>query len=398
MRIAFITPEFITDCQDAGGLGNYLYRTAQLLIQQGHEVEIFVSSFLTPRHFNIERIQVHRVPPCPQQIWYRMMRRLVRMFPKGDHFLATRSLNTQAKALANALSRRHRQVPFDLVQSADYLAVGLAIRSLPGVPHVIRCSSATDLYHQADGKHSQLHKKLQKLEIQAIKNADRAYAPSNFVAAHYQKTHNLAISVIRPPLNIEVEPAMNPPCLLPERFMVHFGQLRLRKGTGWLAAALKQVFKQDLTFRMVWFGRSNPSELSDILADLNEHRDKIQILGSLQKPDVYAILKRAEAAVLPSLVDNLPNTAIESLMLGVPVIGTRGASIDELVEQDVTGELVEPGDIDELASAILKIWRGESKVRKGFKWQNKIAEEMQPKIAIQALLQLATIPSAIKKN
>jgi glycosyltransferase involved in cell wall biosynthesis len=90
-------------------------------------------------------------------------------------------------------------------------------------------------------------------------------------------------------------------------------------------------------------------------------------------------------------VDNLPNTAIESLTLGVPVIGTRGASIDELVEEGVTGNLVTPGDVDGLATTIVKFWRGESAVRKGFKWRGGIADEMQPERAVENLLKLAGV-------
>jgi glycosyltransferase involved in cell wall biosynthesis len=108
----------------------------------------------------------------------------------------------------------------------------------------------------------------------------------------------------------------------------------------------------------------------------------------LSKPDLYALLQRAEASVLPSLADNLPNTVIESLTLGIPVIGTRGASIDELIEPGVTGELVSPGNVEELASAIVRIWRGQSAARKGFAWRGELAKEMQPEKAVENFLKL----------
>ena len=113
------------------------------------------------------------------------------------------------------------------------------------------------------------------------------------------------------------------------------------------------------------------------------------MLYPLTKPELYAALRRADAAVLPSLVDNLPNTVIESLMMGIPVIGTNGASIDELVQQDVTGELVAPGDVEGLATAMVRVWKGQSKVRKGFSWRGGTADEMRPDSAIESLLRLA---------
>ena len=43
-RIALLTPEFVTEYADGGGLGNYLHRFARSLTAAGHNVEIFVSS------------------------------------------------------------------------------------------------------------------------------------------------------------------------------------------------------------------------------------------------------------------------------------------------------------------------------------------------------------------
>jgi glycosyltransferase involved in cell wall biosynthesis len=149
---------------------------------------------------------------------------------------------------------------------------------------------------------------------------------------------------------------------------------------------------------MVWAGRGDFNEIAGLLDNLGPHRSKLQILYPLSKPDLYAVLQRADATVIPSQVDNLPNTAIESLTLGVPVIGTRGASIDELVEEGVTGDLVPLGDVEGLAAAIVKFWRGESAVRKGFKWRGGIADEMQPERAVENLLKLAGVASAADRN
>jgi glycosyltransferase involved in cell wall biosynthesis len=86
-------------------------------------------------------------------------------------------------------------------------------------------------------------------------------------------------------------------------------------------------------------------------------------------------------------VDNLPNTMIESLVFGVPVVGSRGASIDELVEEGVTGHLTEPGDARALAASMVRVWRRRSPVQRGFEWQ--LPAEMQPDRAVENLVALA---------
>jgi glycosyltransferase involved in cell wall biosynthesis len=60
--------------------------------------------------------------------------------------------------------------------------------------------------------------------------------------------------------------------------------------------------------------------------------------------------------VLPSLVDNLPNACLEAMALGKPVIGTSGASFEELLTDGISGFLVPPGDPRALADRIIAVW------------------------------------------
>jgi hypothetical protein len=62
MRVAFLTPEFVTENYFTGGLANYIYRTARELVKRRHCVYVFVSSNLTPREFEKDGIQVLRIP------------------------------------------------------------------------------------------------------------------------------------------------------------------------------------------------------------------------------------------------------------------------------------------------------------------------------------------------
>jgi glycosyltransferase involved in cell wall biosynthesis len=47
----------------------------------------------------------------------------------------------------------------------------------------------------------------------------------------------------------------------------------------------------------------------------------------------------ADVYVIPSLMDNLPNTVLESLMCGTPVIGFPVGGITDMVEHGVNGLL-----------------------------------------------------------
>jgi glycosyltransferase involved in cell wall biosynthesis len=190
-------------------------------------------------------------------------------------------------------------------------------------------------------------------------------------------------------MGLEIAPSAVPTCAVPDRFLFHFGQLMRRKGTFWLLDALEHAFAQEPSLVVVLAGYSHWNELSLALRKLDHYRARLQVLYPLPKPQLYSILGRAEAVVLPSLVDNLPNTAIESLMLGIPVIGTQGASLDELVTPSIHGELVPANDVPALADAMVRFWRSETPVRKGFVWQSETATAMQPENAVKHFLQFA---------
>ncbi|MEH6518298.1 MAG: glycosyltransferase [Halioglobus sp.] len=54
----------------------------------------------------------------------------------------------------------------------------------------------------------------------------------------------------------------------------------------------------------------------------------------------------------PSLQDNLPNTVLESMACGTPVVGFNVGGMPDMVRPSISGTLCELGDIDALAHAI----------------------------------------------
>ncbi len=295
-----------------------------------------------------------------------------------------------AKRGAQVFKRRHRQVGFDLIQSADLYALGLWIGRPSKGRHLIRCSAAWELYHKIDGQYGFAIGSLEVINRWAMKRAHAVYAPSRFTAEYYKIHHHIPVQVIYPPSFLERKEAGRLPMGIPDRYLLYFGQLMDRKGLHWLIEALMIALTTEPEIKMVMLGAGNPVEVSGALAQLGAFRSNVLALYPLPKADTYSVLTRAEATVLPSLVDNLPNTVIESLMVGVPVIGTRGASIDELIREGVNGELVEPGDREGLAKQMVEFWRGQNRVKKGGDSVKNLLEEMEPAIAIARLLAMAS--------
>ena len=73
------------------------------------------------------------------------------------------------------------------------------------------------------------------------------------------------------------------------------------------------------------------------------------------------VYSAADVFVLPSLADNLPNTMLEALACGTPVVGFAAGGIPDGVRPGVTGLLAKTGDSAELCSAILEMLGNDAK-------------------------------------
>ncbi len=78
-----------------------------------------------------------------------------------------------------------------------------------------------------------------------------------------------------------------------------------------------------------------------------------QALGRVEAEAALAeIYAACDAFILPSYEDNLPNTMLEAMCCGTPVIGAAVGGVAETIENGVTGLLTPPGDEAALADAI----------------------------------------------
>ena len=63
----------------------------------------------------------------------------------------------------------------------------------------------------------------------------------------------------------------------------------------------------------------------------------------------------ADLLVVPSLQDNLPNTVLEAMACGVPVVGFDVGGIPDMVRNGVTGILTPAGEVARLREALVEL-------------------------------------------
>ncbi|MBC8394852.1 MAG: glycosyltransferase, partial [Deltaproteobacteria bacterium] len=171
-----------------------------------------------------------------------------------------------------------------------------------------------------------------------------------------------------------------------------------RKGFFELASAVKYLkekseFKALLETKKVCvlcFGR--PSE------ELTSMRVPVVALGylgsDLEIRDAYCA---ADVFILPSLEDNLPNTVLEAMSCGTPVVAFEIGGMPDMVDDGITGQLVPVGDTKQLGEAMLSLLL-DSNRRKlmGEKCREKIEAEYP--LSVQALRYSALYEELISEN
>ena len=81
--------------------------------------------------------------------------------------------------------------------------------------------------------------------------------------------------------------------------------------------------------------------------------DRVRFLGV--HDDVPALLKAADAFVLPSQTEGLPNALLEAMAAGCPIVATDVPGCRDLVTHEREGLLVPFGDRDALAAALARL-------------------------------------------
>lgn len=120
-----------------------------------------------------------------------------------------------------------------------------------------------------------------------------------------------------------------------------------RKGLSYLLDALQLIPEEASdSIELLVFGKIK----DDILTNIPFKVNHLSYLNS--KKDIVNLYNVANCFVLPSLEDNLPNTIMESLACGTPVVGFNTGGIPEMIEHKKTGYLAEYKSAKDLADGI----------------------------------------------
>ncbi len=95
-------------------------------------------------------------------------------------------------------------------------------------------------------------------------------------------------------------------------------------------------------------------ELESLVTELGL-ADCVEFMGRLERDQVVRLYQQADAMLNPTLVDNMPNSVLEALACGVPVVSTSVGGVPFIVEHERTALLVPPRSPEAIADALRRL-------------------------------------------
>jgi glycosyltransferase involved in cell wall biosynthesis len=116
----------------------------------------------------------------------------------------------------------------------------------------------------------------------------------------------------------------------------------------------------------------------------------VEFRGHVSGAELMDVVSGASFAVVPSeWYENQPLTILESFALGVPVIASRIGGLPEVVRNGQTGLLVEPGNSEDLASAIAWLGRhADVAANMGARARRLVESEHSPETHYRRLMEI----------
>jgi len=359
----------------SGGIGTYVLHIARLLAESGEIVHV-IGELWEGADQEVEekcdgRLIIHRIP---FKDWTSLVKpglnpaikskELKALFDSGFN---PQCFSWQASLLAESLVE---QEGIDLIEAEEFeaplyyfqlrRALGLGPKKCP--PCIVHLHSPMEFivrHNDWDIGHPYFLT-AKRLEDYSIAAADALLCPSRYLARQAEAHYGLAAESIQViPLPIGDSPLLERDKETWEQGTIcYIGRLERRKGVlEWIKAAAS-VAHEYPTARFEFVGSNilgadgmSGEEIVERLIP-KDLRVRFLFRGEQKRSSLSQFLAGARIAVVPSRWENFPNTCVEAMCSGLPVIASPEGGMAEMIEDGRTGWLAPRADSDGLAEAL----------------------------------------------
>lgn len=153
-----------------------------------------------------------------------------------------------------------------------------------------------------------------------------------------------------------------------ERFnrIISVGRLYPQKDQKTMIEAFAKVSEKHPDWKLIIFGEGPERGALELLVERLKVKDKVSLPGKSE--NIIDELKKSKIFCLSSIYEGMSNALVEAICVGLPIVTTRVSGTEELIENGVNGFVVNVGDKDSMAKALIKIIEDET-------LQNQFAEK-----------------------
>lgn len=358
MKICFISMEYPPET-GWGGIGTYTYNQAHALANDGNEVHVIALGVDSDRDYLDGIVQLHRI------------KRINTIKTRSPHFFGDCLIHSYK------VFRKLQQLgsKFDIVEVPEWRAEGFVSVFLGKTPLVTRLHTPSYWVNQFSGKQNTF-RALNDALVDILERNQAMYSmgitsPTKVLQKEVAQTWNIDVSritVIPNGIDIKrIRSARIEPYSIGSDYIVYVGRLEALKGIHVLAKALPGIFEKFPNLKMVFVGNDMPygkGTMKELILSINsKYSHNIIFTGFVtEESKKFSLIKNSKFVVLPSLWENLPYACLESMALGKAVIASKISGFEEVIEDNSSGFLVEPGNWMALQNKMISCLEAEDQV------------------------------------
>lgn len=350
LNICFVSQEYPPET-GWGGIGSYIREMAAALTAEGHHIVVLARAVERESYGVYDGVHVYRILSRNGLGTVRLLWRFQRYW-EGYRYAVAKKLDEIVK--------RH---DIDIIEAPDIRAETLYYQLMrhTHVPVVLKLHTPRWLVDKLDSNKPALWNRIEYLaEKIAIQKAESVYSCSNALLKECKEylPHRL-YDVVHNPIRSNCERQREREN--DEKTVLFVGRIEWRKGVQIFGDVIPNVcrFIPGASFVLLgpdghWHGGNSLKEhiLSRVPAEMQK---SVYFPGGVSREEVMNYLQKAAVCVLPSLWENFPYACLEAMASGCAVVGSKNGGMSEMIEDGVSGMLVDPERPDEVADAILKL-------------------------------------------
>jgi len=359
LRVALLSRNYPP--QHYEGVGRHTNLMAKGLFELGHTVHVLTHSAKENISF-YDGAYVHHVP-------YRLDRYLhLRRLPQVHHLL------NYSHAVFDRLHRLVLNDDIQVVDSPVWQTDGFVCAVSGDLPVVVRPQTAQRQIGQIEQKVDDDTRLVGEIEESLLRHAASIVANSEATVAALAKVYGISnvdgqVCVIPHGIEPVDEQHIRPFQIGQPKSQLkalYVGRLEKRKGILDLFAAIREVRRRLPHVQFVVAGADNsrsdgfmrktglsyPAYFAKWYPECAAH---VSFLGPVAEDELQTLYQSCDLFVAPSLYESFGLIYLEAMNYAKPVIGCRAGGIPEVVDDGVTGRLVDPQSPRQLAEAIVTL-------------------------------------------